>query len=157
MHQELGFAEINLRIYFLIKYLSIMEKTKDGRKYKWVSIIILIILLIIGIITSYDYKENKRQEILSAKDFTKGQVIRFFTDRYSTKLVYVFYYRNKRYESTIGANLLKPIHEKVINTYWPVILSKKNPELHYILITENDFKNFNLQKPDTLMNLNDWY
>lgn len=95
----------------------------------------------------------RKKRILTEKDFTTGQIVRFFTDRYSTKMVYIFHYKNKYYRSTTGTNVLKPTEKKLLNTCWPVILSNKKPELNHILISVNDFKYYNLQRPDTLLKI----
>lgn len=132
------------------------EMSDAEKKYTRISVLILFIFLIIGLIVDPPLKraKEKRQKNLQTKVFVNGKIIRFSRGRNSgTKVVYVFYYKNKQYNASSGTNVSVFKENRLINTYWPVLLSSTNPDLNEILMTEREFEWFYLQKPDTLMDV----
>jgi hypothetical protein len=70
-------------------------------------------------------------------------------------LNYEFIIDNKTYNGSKSYYGLSQRNNYLLNKYFPVIYSSKDPNVNRLLIIENEFKEFGLIQPDSLKKYND--
>jgi len=125
-----------------------------NKKLISIGLIALLIIIVFWMLGEYRGEEIWTQ-VKKEKAITVAKVVKF---EYPTKgteynLFYNFNLEGKTYEhflTTTNQNF-----EKLIQQSFPIIFYKKNPEYNQILITQDDFKKYDLSYPDSIKRLVD--